>query len=87
VHVRKAEPGRLIVLEWKAMDGEYNTEVRMEFEPLDARSTIVRISESGWKESPKGLQASYGNCMGWSQMLCALKVYAEDGKNLRAFMY
>jgi uncharacterized protein YndB with AHSA1/START domain len=87
VHVRKVEPGKLIVLEWKAMDGDYNTEVRMEFEPLDARSAIVRISESGWKESPKGLEASYGNCMGWSQMLCALKVYAEDGKNLRAFMY
>jgi uncharacterized protein YndB with AHSA1/START domain len=87
VHVRKVEHGKLIVLEWKAMDGDYNTEVRMEFEPLDARSTIVRISESGWKESPKGLEASYGNCMGWSQMLCALKVYSEDGKNLRAFMY
>ena len=87
VHVRQVEQGRLIVLEWKAMDGDYSTQVRMEFEPLDARSTLVRISESGWKETPKGLEASYGNCMGWSQMLCALKVYAEDGKNLRAFMY
>src|SRR6266508_3530674 len=87
VHVRQVEKERLIVLEWKAMDGEYNTQVRMEFEPLDARSTLVRISESGWKETPEGLRSSYGNCMGWSQMLCALKVYAEDGKNLRAFMY
>ncbi len=87
VHVRKIEKERLIVLAWKAMDGDYDTEVRMEFEPLDARSTIVRISESGWQDTPKGLEASYGNCMGWSQMLCALKVFAEDGKNLRAFMY
>lgn len=30
--------------EWKAMDGDYSTVVRMEFEPLDARSTSVRIS-------------------------------------------
>ncbi len=87
VHVRKVEPGKLIVLEWKATDGDYNTEVRMTFEPLDAGSTIVRISESGWQETPKGLESSYGNCMGWSQMLCALKVYTEDGKNLRALMY
>jgi len=87
VDVRQVQKERLIVLEWKAMDGEYNTQVRMEFEPLDARSTLVRISESGWKETPEGLKSSYGNCMGWSQMLCALKVYAEDGKNLRAFMY
>ncbi len=87
VHVRKVEPGKLIVLEWKATDGDYNTEVRMTFEALDAGSTIVRISESGWQETPKGLESSYGNCMGWSQMLCALKVYTEDGKNLRALMY
>ncbi|MDQ3136145.1 MAG: SRPBCC domain-containing protein [Gemmatimonadota bacterium] len=87
VHVRKVEPGKLIVLEWKATDGDYNTEVRMTFEPLDAGSTIVRISESGWQKTPKGLESSYGNCMGWSQMLCALKVYTEDGKNLRALMY
>jgi uncharacterized protein YndB with AHSA1/START domain len=87
VHVRQVEEARLIVLEWKAMDGDYDTQVRMEFEPLDARSTLVRISESGWRETQKGLEASYGNCMGWSQMLCALKVYAEDGRNLRAFLY
>ncbi len=87
VHVRKVEPGKLIVLEWKATDGDYNTEVRMTFEALDAGSTIVRIGESGWQKTPKGLESSYGNCMGWSQMLCALKVYTEDGKNLRALMY
>jgi uncharacterized protein YndB with AHSA1/START domain len=87
VHVRQVERGKSILLEWKAADGDYNTQVRMEFEPLDARSTIVRISESGWHDTPKGLEASYGNCMGWSQMLCALKVYVEEGKNLRAFMY
>ena len=87
VHVRKVERDRLIELEWKANDGDYNTRVRMEFEPLDAKSTMVRIRESGWRETPDGLKSSYGNCMGWTQMLCCMKVYVEHCINLRAFFF
>lgn len=87
VRVKKVERGRLIVLEWKAAEGDYDTEVRMEFEPLEGNATLVRISESGWKETPKGLESSYGNCMGWMQMICCLKVFLEQGKNLRAFFF
>lgn len=87
VHVRQVERDRLIVLEWQAADGDYLTQVRLEFEPLNNDGTIVRISESGWKETPDGLKSSYGNCMGWTQMLCCLKVYVEHGINLRAFFF
>jgi uncharacterized protein YndB with AHSA1/START domain len=87
VHVREVVPERLIVLQWQAADGDYDTTVRMEFEALDDRSTLIRISESGWKETQKGLDSSYGNCSGWMQMLCCLKVYAEQGGNLREFFF
>lgn len=87
VKVREMKPERLIVLEWQAADGNYQTEVRIEFEPLDHKSTMVRISESGWKPTPEGLKSSYGNCMGWTQMLCCLKVYVEHGINLREFFF
>jgi uncharacterized protein YndB with AHSA1/START domain len=87
VHVRKVERNRLIELEWQAADGSYNTQVRMEFEPLGRDATLVRISESGWQQTPKGLKASYDNCSGWMQMLCCLKVYAEQGRNLREFFF
>jgi uncharacterized protein YndB with AHSA1/START domain len=87
VHFKKVVPNRSIVLEWKAGDGDYNTRVELTFEPLDAQSTMVRISESGWKETEKGLKSSYGNCEGWTQMLCCLKVYVENGLKLRAFFY
>jgi uncharacterized protein YndB with AHSA1/START domain len=56
-------------------------------EPIDDGSTLVRISESGWKETPEGLRSSYGNCSGWMHMLCCLKVYVEHGINLRAFFF
>jgi uncharacterized protein YndB with AHSA1/START domain len=86
VHVKKVIKNEKIILEWQATDGEYNTLVEMSFEALDRNSTLVRIIESGWKENQKGLDASYGNCMGWTQMLCCLKVYLENGVNLREFL-
>ena len=55
----------------------------MTFERLDANTTIVRIAESGWRENPKGLESSYGNCFGWTQMLCCLKGHLEYNINLR----
>lgn len=68
-------------------DSGGETRVEMDFLPLEGGGTQVKIRESGWPESEKGLDQSYGNCMGWSQMLCCLKVYLEKGENLREFFY
>ena len=48
-----------------------------------------------WSRSPRragvrrqaASKASYGNCQGWMQMLCALKAYLEHGINLREGMF
>ncbi len=67
---------------------DYKTTVTMTFTPIDGGSrTLVEIREEGWRETQAGLDASYGNCMGWSQMLCALKAWLEHGINLREHMY
>jgi uncharacterized protein YndB with AHSA1/START domain len=87
VQVRTVERDRLIELEWKANDGDYTTRTRLEFEPLEGNATLVRISEGKWTETQQGLDASYGNCMGWTQMLCAMKLYVERGINLREFFF
>ena len=87
VEVRKVERDRLIELEWKANDGDYTTRTLLEFEPLEGGATLVRISEGKWSETQRGLDASYGNCMGWTQMLCAMKLYVERGINLREFFF
>jgi len=95
VEVVKVVPDRLIVLRWAAheegvpQDNEsvdaasYQTEVRITFEPLDDGRTLVSIAEQGWHQTAGGLAGSYGNCMGWTQMLCALKAWLEYGINLR----
>jgi uncharacterized protein YndB with AHSA1/START domain len=83
VQVKKVIPNKQIVLEWQAMDDNYNTRVEMNFDPVDANSTRIRISESGWRENEKGVKSSYDNCGGWMQMECCLKAYLEYGINLR----
>jgi hypothetical protein len=60
---------RLIVFEWPTGDGDSTTEVRVSFEPLDERSTMVRIAEGSCPTTQDGLDRSYGNCMGWTQMI------------------
>ena len=93
-------PDEKIVLEWQANEGEppnleggehkdadYRTRVTMSFKGLDDGRTLVEIAEEGWRENQGALGASYGNCQGWSQMLCALKVWIEHGINLREGMY
>ncbi len=95
VQVVEVERDKRIVLHWGAAEnaaatdatGKRETTVTMTFEPLDDGRTLVRISEQGWSETPEGLKASYGNCEGWTGMLCAMKVWLEHGLNLRAGFY
>lgn len=93
VHVVEVAPDERIVLEWKANEpGEenvpaYRTTVTMLFKALEDGRTLVEIAEEGWRETAGGLEASYSNCMGWSQMLCALKLWIEHGINMREGMY
>jgi uncharacterized protein YndB with AHSA1/START domain len=100
VHVVEVVRDQRIVLEWRAAEGEapnveggdmkevdYNTTVTMTFKALDDGRTLVEIAEEGWRENQGALQASYGNCQGWTGMLLALKVWLEHGINLRAGLY
>jgi uncharacterized protein YndB with AHSA1/START domain len=89
VWVQEVVPDERIVLEWKANepDTDYRVTVTMTVKPTDDGRTMVEIAEEGWRETPAGLKGSYGNCMGWAQMLAALKVWVEHGINLREGMY
>jgi uncharacterized protein YndB with AHSA1/START domain len=86
VYVKQVIPNELIVLGWEGSPGR-QTRVEMKFEKDGPNETIVRISESGWEENQDELNRSYGNCMGWAQMLSALKAYTEYGIDLRKGAY
>ncbi|HEU4521738.1 MAG TPA: SRPBCC family protein [Thermoanaerobaculia bacterium] len=86
VDVKKVVRDQLIVFEWQAPEG-YNTRVEMQFEKLSDDQTLVRISESGWKTTKEGIESSYQNCEGWTQMSASLKAFLEYGINLRDGYY
>ena len=102
VEVVEVVPDKKVVLRWDAAEGEqldaegrpdvanagYKTSVTMTFSPIDdGERTLVEIREEGWRETQSALDASYGNCHGWTQMLCAMKGWLEHGINLREGMY
>lgn len=95
VEIIEVEKNQRIVLKWEAVDtvpdagedGPYNTLVTMRFEALEDGRTLVSIAEEGWRQTPEGLKASYGNCMGWTQMLCAMKAWLEYDLNIREGMW
>jgi uncharacterized protein YndB with AHSA1/START domain len=84
VRVRRVVKDQRLVLEWNAAGGDHTIEVEMTFQPLDAATTMVQISERGWRETPEDIRSSYGNAGGWMHMMCCLKAYLEYGINLRA---
>jgi uncharacterized protein YndB with AHSA1/START domain len=95
VTVKKVIPNQSILFEWDAYEPSakpddklppptgYKTTVEITFEPLSSTNTLVRIVEGNWRDTQQGLDGSYGNCMGWTQMLCCLKAWVEYGINLR----
>lgn len=90
VHVVEVVPDSRIVLRWAGADDggpPYETTVTVTFEALEDRRALVTITEEGWRDTEGGRAASYGNCEGWTQMLCAMKAWLEHGVNLREGFY
>lgn len=89
VEVVEVETNKRITFKWdnEVEGGDKVTTVTMRFEALEGGRTLVSIAEEGWPENDPGFKASYGNCMGWTQMLCAMKAWVEYGINLREGMF
>ncbi len=97
VEVTEVIPNEKISILWEATDGVedasnakgagYQVAATIEFKALEDGRTLVTISEGGWHQTEAGLKASYGNCEGWTQVLCALKMWIEHGINLREGFY
>ena len=95
VKVASIVADKQIVLLWRSADyspeGEtlppHDTTITMRFEALEDGRTLVTISEEGWRDTPRGLKAAFGNCEGWTGMLAALRVWLEHGIHFRQGYY
>jgi len=96
VRVEKTIPNKLIRFRWAASEGiyapkegktphpsGYDTTVDIAFEALGDNETLIKIIEGEWRPTEDGLQGSYQNCQGWTNMSCCLKAYLEYDVNLR----
>lgn len=84
INVLELDPNKKIVFSW-GMETEDATVVTILFKELDHTSTIIEITESGFKEDdPEIVQKMIGQKEGWVYMLSCLKGYLEHGiKDLR----
>ncbi|RNF35815.1 ATPase [Paracoccus methylarcula] len=87
VQVVEADAPRLIAFDWPHPTGKGSNRVTFRFEPLDGNRCKVSVTETGWSADPAGLGAAYGNCMGWSHMLAAMKAWLDHGIQLRPGMF
>lgn len=88
VVVKKTIKNELIIFDWNSSAGDYKITVIFKFLAIDKNSSMVRISESGWPLiNQQSIDEMNSHSSGWMQMLCCLKVYLEDGKNLREFFF
>ena len=93
VEVTVAVVSERIVIRWGGeashlVDEATHTEVAFTFRAVDEGSrTEVRITERSWRPTAAGAEAAFGNCMGWTGMLAALKIWLEHGIVLRDGFY
>ena len=77
VKIVEVIPEELIVFEWESNSGGYDTRVEMRFEEVEGDRTMLSIAETGFTETPEGVEDSFNNCSGWTFMGCTLKTYLE----------
>lgn len=69
---------------WEKTKSEaYDVKVIFDLESLDDGSTMLSISEEGWKTDADGLRGSHENCGGWMSMSTCMKAWMEHGIDLR----
>ncbi len=76
---------RLNTVDWKKSETDsYDVRVDFEIVELESRKTMLKISETGWKDDADGIKASYENCGGWQHMADCAKAWLEYGVDLRS---
>lgn len=85
IHIVEVVENKKIVYSWGEEKNE-ETQVTIVLKEWDNQSTIIEITESGFREEdPDVISKVIGQKEGWVYMLCCLKCYLEnDVKELRA---
>ncbi len=74
--ILEAIPGRRFAFRWKP--GASYTTVMFDLEP-QADGTMVTVTESGYKNTRRDIEAMLGTATGWGEALTLLKFHIERG--------
>ncbi len=76
--VLEAKRPERFVFQWHPDNPSYATTVEIDFEPV-SDSTVIRLEEHGYHDTPSGRKAFVGCATGWGEALTLLKFYVEHG--------
>jgi len=77
--VLAAEPGRRFTFRWQPDGPDYSTTVEIGLEAVP-EGTLVRVCESGYRDTPSGRRALLSCATGWGEALALLARHLErDG--------
>src|SRR5262245_27146151 len=72
VRPSKIEPDKFISFVGSP-SGEQETRTEIRLEPVEASATVVRVTETGWEKSDKGIHMLARQTQGWTGFLANLK--------------
>jgi uncharacterized protein YndB with AHSA1/START domain len=85
VQVEEVIPNQRIVCNWPAAgDVSYRTRFSFTFQDR-GNSTVVQVSETGWRRDDPGLASAFDQCSGWTHFFASLKAHLEHNVNLKNF--
>lgn len=87
VEIVEAVPHEVIAFDWPHPAGTGRNRVRFRFSAIDETRCKVSVTESGWTADAEGLGFAFGNCMGWTHMLAAMKAWLDHKIQLRPGMF
>ncbi len=87
VSVIESVPAARLVFDWPDHHGEGTNRVTFTFDEFAPGRTRVTVTETGWQPTRAGLQSAYGNVMGWTYMLAAMRVWLDHGIAIRPGMF
>jgi len=80
IHVQRIEKDKFISFKWPASGIE--TLVEITLEPIDGKTTELRVKEDGWDKTDTGIASLAEQTQGWVFMVTWLKAYLEYGIKL-----
>ena len=85
VQVEEVIPNQRIVCNWPAARGVgHRTQFSFTFQ-TQGDSTVVHVSETGWRRDDPGLASAFDQCSGWAHFFASLKARLEHNVHLKHF--